>query len=104
MVVFESHFPTLANPRDLQELVYEDNSILFRQLKLVRRAKDKADHSILSSAISYQFGITANMESNSSFRFVLIDEAFSKIDAKNSEQVMAIFNDLNIQVMIYPQD
>ena len=44
------------------------------------------------------------MESNSSFRFVLIDEAFSKIDAKNSEQVMAIFNDLDIQVMIYPQD
>lgn len=86
-----------------EELSYVDNSqkqYYSDSSSLSGGQKTKLTYTILASAISYQFGITANMESNSSFRFVIIDEAFSKIDAKNSEQVMAIFNDLDIQVMV----
>ena len=77
-----------------QKQYYSDSS------SLSGGQKTKLTYTILAAAISYQFGIAANTENNSSFRFVIIDEAFSKIDTKNSEQVMAIFNDLDIQVMV----
>lgn len=86
-----------------KELYSEDNSqkqYYSDSSSLSGGQKTKLTYTILASAISYQFGIAGNTESNTSFRFVIIDEAFSKIDAKNSEQVMAIFNDLDIQVMV----
>ena len=79
---------------DGQKQYYSDSS------SLSGGQKTKLTYTILAAAISYQFGIAANTENNSSFRFVIIDEAFSKIDSKNSEQVMNIFNDLEIQVMV----
>lgn len=60
--------------------------------------KAKLTYTILASAISYQFGI--NNESAKSFRFVIIDEAFSKSDASNSEYAMKLFKQLNLQVMV----
>ncbi len=79
---------------DGQKQYYSDSS------SLSGGQKTKLTYTIMAAAISYQFGIVANTESNASFRFIIIDEAFSKIDSKNSEQVMAIFNDLDIQVMV----
>jgi len=77
-----------------QKQYYSDSS------SLSGGQKTKLTYTILAAAISYQFGIAATTDYNSSFRFVIIDEAFSKIDAKNSEQVMSIFNELDIQVMV----
>ena len=77
-----------------QKQYYSDSS------SLSGGQKTKLTYTILAAAISYQFGIAATTDYNSSFRFVIIDEAFSKIDTKNSEQVMSIFNELNIQVMV----
>lgn len=79
---------------NMQKQYYSDSS------SLSGGQKTKLTYTILAAAISYQFGIVANTENNSSFRFVIIDEAFSKIDSKNSEQVMNIFNDMDIQVMV----
>ncbi|MCR4734622.1 MAG: hypothetical protein K5829_06450 [Treponema sp.] len=77
-----------------QKQYYSDSS------SLSGGQKTKLTYTILAAAISYQFGIAASTDTNSSFRFVIIDEAFSKIDTKNSEQVMSIFNELDIQVMV----
>ena len=60
--------------------------------------KAKLTYTILASAISYQFGI--NSESGNSFRFVIIDEAFSKSDAMNSEYAMKLFKQLDLQLMV----
>ena len=60
--------------------------------------KAKLTYTILASAISYQFGI--NSENNRSFRFVIIDEAFSKSDAMNSEYAMKLFKKLDLQLMV----
>lgn len=60
--------------------------------------KAKLTYTILASAIAYQFGL-GNSEA-SSFRFVIIDEAFSKSDASNSEYAMKLFKQLNLQLMV----
>ena len=60
--------------------------------------KAKLTYTVLASAISYQFGI--NAEGGKSFRFVIIDEAFSKSDAANSEYAMKLFEQLDLQVMV----
>ena len=60
--------------------------------------KAKLTYTILASAISYQFGISE--DSQKSFRFVIIDEAFSKSDSTNSEYAMKLFKQLNLQVMV----
>lgn len=61
--------------------------------------KAKLTYTILASAIAYQFGIDENGKP-SSFRFVIIDEAFSKSDASNSEYAMKLFKQLNLQLMV----
>lgn len=60
--------------------------------------KAKLTYTILASAIAYQFGI--DRKSPSSFRFVIIDEAFSKSDAANSEYAMKLFKQLDLQLMV----
>lgn len=60
--------------------------------------KAKLTYTILASAISYQFGI--NSDGDRSFRFVIIDEAFSKSDAMNSEYAMKLFKQLDLQLMV----
>lgn len=64
--------------------------------------KAKFMYTILASAIAYQFGLGGNEAETSakSFRFVIIDEAFSKSDAANSEYAMKLFKQLNLQLMV----
>lgn len=64
--------------------------------------KAKLTYTILASAIAYQFGLGVNETESSekSFRFVIIDEAFSKSDATNSEYAMKLFKQLNLQLMV----
>ena len=60
--------------------------------------KAKLTYTILASAIAYQFGI--NNGGASSFRFVIVDEAFSKSDSYNSEYAMRLFKQIDLQLMV----
>lgn len=70
--------------------------------------KAKLAFTILGSAIAYQYGLNLEGEhatrgkksSGNSFRFIVVDEAFSKSDEKNSRYAMELFQNLQLQVMV----
>lgn len=73
--------------------------------------KAKLAFTILGSAIAYQYGLNLQNEpqvrklSGSSFRFIIVDEAFSKSDEKNSRYAMELFQNLGLQVIVVtPKD
>lgn len=75
--------------------------------------KAKLAFTILGSAIAYQYGLHFEGEGSArsrkvtgnSFRFIVVDEAFSKSDEKNSRYAMELFHALGLQVMVVtPKD
>ena len=62
--------------------------------------KAKLAYTILASAIAYQFGIDQKDSQLKSFRFVVVDEAFSKVDPENALFAMELFKQLNLQLMV----
>ncbi|MGN0906347.1 MAG: SbcC/MukB-like Walker B domain-containing protein, partial [Bullifex sp.] len=63
--------------------------------------KAKLTYTILAASIAYQFNLDdADERKKGPFRFVILDEAFSKSDAKNSEYALALFKELDIQLMV----
>ncbi|MCC5639150.1 hypothetical protein LC593_25645 [Nostoc sp. CHAB 5844] len=67
--------------------------------------KVKLAYTILASAIAYQFGLNQDTEKHKSFRFVVIDEAFSKSDDSNARYAMELFKNLNLQLLVVtPKD
>lgn len=67
--------------------------------------KVKLAYTILASAIAYQFGLHQDTQNPKSFRFVVIDEIFSKSDESNSRYVMELFENLELQLFfITPKD
>lgn len=62
--------------------------------------KEKLASTILASAIAYQFGLYQENTRAKSFRFVIIDEAFSKSDDNNSHYVMELFKNLDLQLLV----
>jgi len=67
--------------------------------------KAKLAYTILASAIAYQYGLnqTADMfaaSADMSFRFVVIDEAFSKSDDANAQYAMELFQKLELQLLV----
>lgn len=67
--------------------------------------KVKLAYTILASAIAYQFGLNQDMTKHKSFRFVVIDEAFSKSDDGNARYAMELFKNLNLQLLVVtPKD
>lgn len=62
--------------------------------------KAKLAYTVLASAIAYQYGIYGDQTTPDSFRFVAIDEAFSKSDENNSRYIMKLFEKLNLQVLV----
>ncbi len=62
--------------------------------------KAKLAYTILASAIAFQFGINDAAGSDNSFRFVIIAEAFSKIDPRNSRYAMELFRLLDLQLLV----
>lgn len=65
--------------------------------------KAKLTYTILASALAYQFGLTDN--SPRSFRLVIIDEVFSKVDADNSSYAMELFKEIGLQlILVTPMD
>ena len=67
--------------------------------------KVKLAYTILASAIAYQFGLNQETTKQKSFRFVVIDEAFSKSDDSNARYAMELFKNLHLQLLVVtPQD
>jgi uncharacterized protein YPO0396 len=67
--------------------------------------KAKLAYTILASAIAYHFGLNQENLGAKSFRFVVIDEAFSKSDDDNARYAMELFKNLNLQLLVItPKD
>ena len=62
--------------------------------------KAKLAYTILAAAIAYQFGLDYGETRSKSFRFVVIDEAFSKIDEDNARYAMELFANLDLQLLV----
>jgi uncharacterized protein YPO0396 len=62
--------------------------------------KAKLAYTILASALVFQFGIKKTNARHRSFRFAIVDEAFSKIDHENSVYALELFRRLNLQLMV----
>jgi uncharacterized protein YPO0396 len=62
--------------------------------------KAKLAFTILASALAYQYGIHSETTLEKSFRFVVIDEAFSKSDDRNSEYALELFRKLGLQLLV----
>lgn len=67
--------------------------------------KAKLAYTVLASAIAHQFGLNQEHSARKSFRFVVIDEAFSKLDDNNARYAMELFKTLNLQLLVVtPKD
>ena len=62
--------------------------------------KAKLAFTILASALSAQYGLTAAAPAAPQFRLVVIDEAFSRTDETNSTRAMQLFAQLGFQLLI----
>lgn len=62
--------------------------------------KAKLAYTILASAIAYQYGLQDAQANDRSFRFVVIDEAFSKLDDDNARFAMNLFEQLGLQLLV----
>lgn len=62
--------------------------------------KAKLAYTILASAIAYQYGLKAGEAQSGAFRFVVVDEAFSRSDQENSRYAMALFQELELQLLV----
>lgn len=62
--------------------------------------KAKLAYTVLAAAIAYQYGAMRPGRHQPSFRFVVIDETFSKSDAANSTYALQLFKQLGLQLMI----
>jgi uncharacterized protein YPO0396 len=57
-------------------------------------------YTILGSAIAHQFGINQSGSTARSFRFIAVDEAFSKLDLEKSKYLMELCKQLQLQLMV----
>jgi uncharacterized protein YPO0396 len=62
--------------------------------------KAKLAYTILASAIAYQYGLDQDGQRSKAFRFVVIDEAFSKSDEQNARYAMRLFEQLRLQLLV----
>lgn len=89
----------LNNIDGIQKNYYADSS------GLSGGQKAKLAFTILASALAYQYGLHKDNAADKSFRFVVIDEAFSKSDEKNSRYAMELFVSLGLQLFVVtPKD
>lgn len=63
--------------------------------------KAKLAYTVLASAIADQYGINQDREdADRAFRFVVVDEVFSKLDEGNARFAMQLFEQLHLQVLV----
>lgn len=86
------------------ELYREDTTKQFRSYtgtaKLSGGEGAQLTYTILSSAIAYQFGIHSEGMNTNSFRFICVDEAFSKQDDEKAKFLMELCKQLHLQLMV----
>ncbi len=86
--------------------VYEDNSegnisTYADTAALSGGEKAKLTYTILAAALCYQYNLDNEDEKRKGpFRFVILDEAFSKSDANNSIYALELFKELDLQLMV----
>lgn len=82
----------------------EDPSKIFRSYtgtaKLSGGEGAQLTYTILGSAIAYQFGIHSEGLNTNSFRFICVDEAFSKQDDEKARFLMELCKQLHLQLMV----
>ncbi|ORC34023.1 hypothetical protein B4O97_14135 [Marispirochaeta aestuarii] len=86
----------LYRDNDEQKQYYEDS------MSLSGGEKAKLAYTILASAVAYQYGLNREQheQTGRSFRFIIVDEIFSKVDPENSEFAMDLFKTMGLQLMI----
>lgn len=62
--------------------------------------KEKVTCTILASAFAYRFGLGGNNPESTSFRFVILDEAFLKADNETLQYGLDLFKELNLQLLL----
>jgi len=62
--------------------------------------KAQLSYTILGAAIAYQFGINQKGKQPKSFRFIAVDEAFSKLDPEKSHYLMELCKQLHLQLLV----
>lgn len=62
--------------------------------------KAKLAYTILASAVAHQYNLKDPDAVRRSFRFLVIDEAFSKSDDSNARYAMDLFRQLDLQVLV----
>jgi uncharacterized protein YPO0396 len=62
--------------------------------------KAKLAYTILASAIAHQYGLQDAVTGDRSFRLVVIDKAFSKLDDDNARFAMQLFKQLGLQLLV----
>jgi uncharacterized protein YPO0396 len=77
-----------------QENIYEDTS------GKSGGQKAKLAFTILASAVAYQYGIAKDRQNADSFRFVVVDEMFSRSDETNSRYALQLFKQFHLQLLI----
>jgi uncharacterized protein YPO0396 len=77
-----------------QENIYEDTS------GKSGGQKAKLAFTILASAVAYQYGIAKDRQNPQSFRFVVVDEMFSRSDETNSRYALQLFDKFHLQLLI----
>jgi uncharacterized protein YPO0396 len=60
----------------------------------------KLTYTVLAAALTYQFNISADNRNARSFRFIVVDEAFSKLDPENSAYLLDLLGNLHFQMLI----
>ncbi len=67
--------------------------------------KAKMAYTIMASALAYQYGLDDQTLRGDGFRFVVVDEAFSKSDESNAHYAMQLFKELGLQLLVVtPKD
>lgn len=62
--------------------------------------KAKLAYTILASAIAHQYGLQVALPGERLFRFVVVDEAFGKLDDDNARFAMQLFAQLDLQLLV----
>ncbi|MBK5201026.1 MAG: hypothetical protein JJE21_05770 [Spirochaetaceae bacterium] len=78
----------------LQERFYADSA------GISGGQKAKLAYTILAAAIAHQFDVFDSENKSKAFRFVIVDEAFSKSDDSNSKYAMNLFKEMDLQLMV----
>jgi uncharacterized protein YPO0396 len=60
----------------------------------------KLTYTVLAAALTYQFNISTDSRNARSFRFIVVDEAFSKLDPENSAYLLDLLGNLHFQMLI----